>query len=244
MNAKYIFRIDDVAPNMEWENYNRLKHIFQKHNVKPLLGVIPDNQDEELKKWPICTFDFWEEIRSVQQQGWEIAIHGYQHKFLTNDAGILGIHPRSEFAGLPFEQQYSKLKQAKEIFLEHGIQSSTFMAPAHTFDQDTLKALHLLGIHTITDGYGFFPYLYSQIMFVPQLFAFPRKMPFGVFTFCLHPNLMSVSDIIYIEQFILANQRDIIPFVTAKTYLTNNPLYFWMGKGAGFVLQLARRLRM
>lgn len=243
MKAAYIFRLDDIAPNMNWENYFRLKTIFAQYQVKPIIGVIPDNQDEELKKWPSYPADFWEEIREVQSRGWEIAIHGCQHRFETDCSGLLGIHCKSEFAGLPFERQYAKLAKAKDIFARQGINSTTFMAPAHTFDRETLRALRLAGIYTITDGYGFYPYTFDQILFVPQMFATPRPMPFGVFTFCLHSNEMSQWQIKHVETFISQNHKQIISFPMAANYASNKQLHRWMRWGAGAAVRFARKLR-
>ncbi|MFK7696941.1 DUF2334 domain-containing protein [Paenibacillus sp. HJGM_3] len=216
MIDRYIFRFDDIAPNMNWENYFRVKDILVKYNVKPILGVIPDNQDPELKKFPLCAGNFWNEIQSVQDRGWEIALHGYQHKFSTNCAGILGINRFSEFAGVPFDQQLLKLTMGKEILEKNNIEAVAFMAPAHSFDNNTLIALKQIGILKITDGYGLFPYLYKEILFVPQLFASPRKMKYGVYTFCLHLNNMDNDGFEKLEGFLKRYQNHVIKFTEAE----------------------------
>ena len=36
--------------------------LFKKYNVKPLIGVIPKNENEELKSYPKCSFNFWDEF--------------------------------------------------------------------------------------------------------------------------------------------------------------------------------------
>ena len=79
----YIIRLDDIAPNMNWEMMNKVKKLFIEYDVKPILGVIPKNQDKELQSYPLCNFDFWEEIRSLKNQGWIIAMHGYEHSYNT-----------------------------------------------------------------------------------------------------------------------------------------------------------------
>ena len=58
----YIFRLDDIAPNMNWEMMEKVKTLFNTYNVKPILGIIPKNEDQDLKKYPLCNFDFWNEI--------------------------------------------------------------------------------------------------------------------------------------------------------------------------------------
>ena len=58
----YIFRLDDIAPNMNWEMMKRVKKLFNENDVKPVLGVIPKNEDNELKKYPTCNFNFWDDF--------------------------------------------------------------------------------------------------------------------------------------------------------------------------------------
>lgn len=224
MCSKHIFRLDDIAENMNWENYFFLKRIFKKYNVKPIIGVIPNNKDDELKKYSKSDFNFWDEIREVQNMGWSIALHGYNHKYETKSSGILNINNRSEFAGLPFERQNEKIKLGKKILQENGIKIDAFMAPAHSFDNLTIECLLANGINTVTDGYGLYPYYYRGILFVPQLLSRPRKMPFGVFTWCMHPNTMSKDSIRDIEKFIKNNKGDIITFQEAKEMTQNNIL--------------------
>lgn len=66
MGVKYIFRLDDIAENMNWTNFFLLKEIFSSYGVKPIIGVIPYNEDVELLNYPKCEFNFWEEIRNLQ----------------------------------------------------------------------------------------------------------------------------------------------------------------------------------
>ena len=44
--GKYLLRIDDVAPNMNWKIYFKVKKLFFKYNIKPILGIIPNNKDQ------------------------------------------------------------------------------------------------------------------------------------------------------------------------------------------------------
>ncbi|CAG9606586.1 DUF2334 domain-containing protein [Pseudoneobacillus rhizosphaerae] len=212
MFAKYIIRLDDIAENMNNSNFFLLKDIFIKNNIQPLIGVIPNNQDEELLRYPKSEFDFWQEIRELQRLGWNIAVHGYNHKFETNSSGILGINKRSEFAGLALEKQNEKIIKAIKVFNENKINIDAFMAPAHSYDINTLRCLFDNQINSITDGYGIFPYKKEGIVFVPQLFSKPRKMPFGIYTFCFHPNDMTIDQINELDIFIKRNRNNIITF--------------------------------
>ena len=44
----YTFRLDDITDTMNWTNFLRLKAIFDKHGVKPLIGLVPDCKDPKL----------------------------------------------------------------------------------------------------------------------------------------------------------------------------------------------------
>ena len=115
-HGKYIFRLDDICENMNWENFDKIKQIFIENDVKPIIGVIPNNQDKELKSYPKCSGDFWKEVKELQdEKGWTVALHGYNHVYDTCDSGILGINNRSEFAGLSKEVQNEKIKDGIEI---------------------------------------------------------------------------------------------------------------------------------
>src|SRR5438128_6453863 len=224
MAAKYLLRLDDISRNMNWDGYNQLKPALLKHGVRPLIGVIPDNRDPSLLQFPASHADFWDEVRSVQRLGWEICMHGYQHLSVTRSPGMLGIHPRSEFAGLSYDEQLRKLRRAKGILDAQGISVKTFMAPWHSFDRATLRALCAIGLAWVTDGYGLFPYRDNGLLFVPQLLVNPRKMPWGVFTWCLHLNTMTSSRINSIIRFIERYHDDLISFEEATRLATNGIL--------------------
>lgn len=223
---RHIFRLDDVCETMNWDRFFMLKNVFIKYNIKPIIGVIPNNEDEALKKYPFCEFDFWEEIRTLQDiHNWSIALHGYDHKYLTTESGLLEINKRSEFAGLIKEEQCKKINMGKEIFEQQRIKIAAFMAPAHSYDLITLKCLVENGINVVTDGFGLYPYYKYEILFVPQLFSKPRNTVFrGVYTWCIHTNLISIKNINEIEIFIKNNYNDIGEFNEASNYVRSGSL--------------------
>ena len=49
---KILIRFDDIAENMNWRFMDKSEQLFDKYNIKPILGVIPNNQDKELKSYP------------------------------------------------------------------------------------------------------------------------------------------------------------------------------------------------
>ncbi len=107
-----LFRLDDITPDMDWNKFYRVKAIFDKYKVKPLVGVVPDNGDPGLRRGEYHK-DFWEYIASLEQSGWQVAQHGYRHVYETKHAGMLGLKKASEFAGLPYEVQYEKIREGK-----------------------------------------------------------------------------------------------------------------------------------
>jgi len=209
-NVRVIFRLDDITPGMDWDKFNRVKDIFQKYSVVPLIGVVPDNRDATLHVQDGCE-RFWEEINILQKHGWKIAQHGTYHQYVSESSGILGINPFSEFAGLPYEEQYEKIREGKHILEDNNIITDIFMAPGHTYDKNTIKALVCNGFNIITDGLYKKPYLFEGIIFIPcRLQGYKNRG--GLDTICLHTNFMSEKDIQYLEHFCCNNLDKVMPF--------------------------------
>ena len=81
-NRGILIRIDDIAENMNWELMEKCENLFDKYKIKPVLGIIPNNHDPELLNWP-KEKNFWQKVRSWQNKGWEISMHGYSHIYET-----------------------------------------------------------------------------------------------------------------------------------------------------------------
>lgn len=209
-----MIRLDDITPDMDWERFDRAKEIFQKYGIYPLIGVVPDNRDGTLHKQERDP-QFWSRIRSLQERGWMVAQHGTYHVYETKDSGILGINPFSEFAGLSYEEQVRKLQEGKRIMEENGIVTDIFMAPGHTYDQNTLKALRECGFKVVTDGLYDKPYRDSGLLFIPCRLRGLKKTA-GTDTICLHTNLMSDADMRELEAFCRDNREWIVPFETKQ----------------------------
>ena len=79
-NTGILIRIDDIAENMNWDLMEKCEVLFDKYNIKPVLGVIPNNQDKELMSYP-KKGDFWDKVRQWKNKGWEISMHGYAHLY-------------------------------------------------------------------------------------------------------------------------------------------------------------------
>lgn len=44
----YILRLDDASEYMDVDKWQRMETLLDKYNIKPLVGIIPDNQDPSL----------------------------------------------------------------------------------------------------------------------------------------------------------------------------------------------------
>jgi peptidoglycan/xylan/chitin deacetylase (PgdA/CDA1 family) len=225
---------------MVWNRFRRLERVFDEHGVKPLIGVIPDNQDPQLQQFPECSGDFWAEMRTLQTRGWEIAQHGYQHVYVTRERGLMGVNGLSEFAGLPYAEQLDKVARGQMLLRKYGLRFETFMAPSHSFDTTTLRVLKDLGFTTVTDGCTPFPYIEQGLIFLPQLLATPRVLPFGVQTFCLHLNIMTDLQIHQVEAFIGQHYREFLTFAEARALATPRPLNRIAGRVMGVTLRSLR----
>jgi len=230
--VKYIFRLDDICPTMNWSNFLKLLAIFEKYDIKPILGVIPDNQDKKLSVNPPQE-DFWKIIRDLYQKKWIIAQHGYQHSYVTKKSGIIGLNNYSEFSNLSYEEQFKKIKRGKEI-LENYIGSpvSWWMAPAHSFDKNTCKALKELNFQYITDGVALFPFKKYGLNWIPQQIWKPQKKLFGTWTICIHPNGINDTFIKQLDSFIASNLTALnnVSFTPKKSILNLVFIPYWYGK--------------
>ena len=45
MIKKYLIRLDDACPTMDWGKWRRMERILDKYKVKPMVGIIPENND-------------------------------------------------------------------------------------------------------------------------------------------------------------------------------------------------------
>lgn len=180
---------------MNWDVWVEAEKLLVKYGAMPILAIVPDNQDAHLI---VGAFDkrFWDRVKAWVARGWTIAVHGYQHRYVTRQSGIMGVNPYSEFSGLTFETQLSKLQAAMAIFSQNGVRPDTWIAPAHSFDYNTLRALDEVGIRTINDGYSLWPYVDGCGRFwVPQQLWRFRFVPLGVWTVCLHINAWTERDL-------------------------------------------------
>ena len=213
--AKYIMRLDDASEYMDIEKWDRMKRLLDKYGVKPIFGIIPDNKDESLVSCYEKDESFWKKMNQWVDEGWTPALHGYDHRYITEDGGINPVNYRSEFAGLPLEEQCEKVRKGYGILKEQGIFPEIFFAPSHTFDENTLKALKTESdIRVISDTIAFDAYYSDDFYYIPQQSGAVRKLPFNLVTFCYHPNVMKEQDFEMLELFLREFHKQFICYGT------------------------------
>ena len=210
MFAKYIIRLDDASPTMNRKNWERMEQLLDKYKIKPMVAIIPNNGDEKLMLDDVDT-KFWDRARGWQEKKWEIALHGYAHTYVTQAESIVPINNYSEFAGLDLEIQREKIRAGIKIFKEERLRCRLWIAPAHSFDLNTIYALQSeTEIRVISDGIAFNPYWEHEMFWVPQQLWKARKMPFGTWTICFHPDTMREKAFQQLELFLEGHHREVI----------------------------------
>lgn len=233
---KIAVRLDDITPDMDWERFLKFKALLDHYQVKPLIGVVPDNRDEMLSaeennrqlaqtnpwiagmlgenKWEaFCAY-----LKQLQQEGWVLAMHGYRHIYSTKKGGLFPLNNFSEFAGLPYEEQKEMLTDGKRILMERGIETAIFMAPAHSYDRNTLRALKELGFEGLTDGFGDAPYLWHGLTFYPISFRLSKTMKKqrGFSTMVVHTGTLKDEDFEKYERYF---KNENVEWISFEEYL-------------------------
>ncbi len=201
----FLLRLDDMAPNRDVEKWERMRALLNKYRIKPIFGIIPDNQDPQLLKYP-ADENFWGTVQEWIEMGWTPALHGYRHVFDSTSGGVNPVNAYSEFAGVPYETQALRIEEGYEILKERGIKTEIFFAPAHTYDENTVKALkEYTDIRVISDTVANKVYYKDGMYYIPQQSGAVRKLPFKLVTFCYHPNIMKEEDFVRLENFLEEN---------------------------------------
>jgi len=207
---KYIIRLDDACPTMDWKKWNTIFNILDRFNIKPIVAVIPDNEDESMF---IDSYNknFWSEVKYWESKGYHIAMHGFNHKYISNFSGIIPMNDKSEFAGVNLNIQRDKIQRGWHIFKKYGITPRIWVAPSHTFDKNTLKILKdETDIKIISDGIALYPYNKDGFFWIPQQLWWYSKKKDGIWTICLHPNNMSFEQIEELETIINSHHNEFL----------------------------------
>ena len=202
---KITIRMDDITPDMDWAKFNRFLALMEQYGVKALLGIVPRSRDELLH---ITAEDkeeeFWNLVRQLEQQGHILAMHGCYHVYTTKKGGLFPLNHLSEFAGVSQKEQNAMIGEGRRLLDAHGIHPRIFMAPAHSYDRNTLKALCAHGFTAVTDGFGSAPYHQWGLDFYPISFNRSGSLKSGaaeaMTTFVVHVNTMTQEEYAFYEE--------------------------------------------
>jgi predicted deacetylase len=226
-HASYIIRLDDACPTMRSATWRALEHLLDELNIRPVVGVIPDNLDPAMKLEPEDPH-FWTQMRRWHEKGWELVMHGLHHVYHPiplKSKPILSLSEQSEFVGLSLERQKQMLARGYKILLDVGLTPRAFMAPSHTFDSQTLEALReVTDIRIITDGHAAWPYRSHGFTWLPQQLWRYHEMPFGVWCICVHPNSMSQPEFLRLSSDLRRNAHKFIDASTALSLARQHSL--------------------
>ena len=199
--ANYLLRFDDLCPTMSKERFDRFMLIVERHEIRPVLAVVPDNRDPELI---IDSPDpnFWSRMRHLEAAGATIALHGYRHSCNSSGRSFLGLHSLTEFAGAPENTQREWIRAGNQILRANGLSPRLFVAPRHGFDSVTLRVLAGEGLGYLSDGLALRPFPRGEVIWLPQQLWEPVEKPHGLWTICLHTNTATTELETKLDQFL------------------------------------------
>lgn len=200
-----LVRLDDICETMNFANFKRMTNLLDKYNIKPLLGIVPDNKDKKLCV-EVVNSGYKEIIDECISKGYSIAMHGVYHVYDSTSKGLVTNRPKSEFSGKSYITQFELLKYGMDVLQQKGFSTDIFFAPGHSYDRTTIKALRNVGIRIVSDGRSLSSYVRNGILFIPvRCFGTDIKPCKGITTLCFHTNTMSEHDFISFEAYIKKN---------------------------------------
>jgi hypothetical protein len=185
--AQYLLRFDDLCPTIARARWERFRLLIKEFDLRPILAVIPDNLDHELRLSPPDP-EFWAQMRELEAAGSTIALHGFHHRCESKGESLLPLHRSSEFAGVPEETQRDWIRRGLNILREKGLSPKMWVAPRHGFDRTTLRVLRREGISLLSDGFARQPFLREGFTWIPQQLWGPVEKSAGLWTICIHSN--------------------------------------------------------
>jgi len=141
-SVNIVFRLDDFRLVHDSVN-EKIVHLFMKYRIPLVLGVIPCDDNENLK------FDstnyFLPYLRDRVHEGLiEIALHGLNHKKMT---------PFGEMKGLCLEEQFRRIKKGKTLLESiFNIPIVTYIPPWNSHDENTVTALKRNKIYIVSSS--------------------------------------------------------------------------------------------
>jgi len=229
VSAQYLLRFDDLCPTMDRERWERFVPLLERYGIRPILAVVPENCDPELRAAPEDA-GFWEEMRSWQARGAAIGLHGYRHLCMGEGRSLVPLDRQTEFAGAPAAIQREWIGAGQRVLREHGLEPRVWVAPRHGTDRETVKALLEAGIGVISDGLGRKPVRWHGAVWIPQQLWGPAEKTDGLWTICLHANTVTEAGTAELERFLerKAGQFTTVDRVLAEWRVRERTARDWM----------------
>ncbi len=209
--AQYLLRIDDLSPTVSTERWSAIRELTRQFGLRPLLATIPDNQDEELDSSEPDD-RFWVEMHEMEMEGATIALHGYQHQCSNRARSLLPLHRMSEFAGYPLDEQRRRIRAGLDLLRRKGLSPRLFVAPKHSFDRTTLRALREEGLPFLSDGFARIPFTRDGVTWIPQQLWGPAGRSKGLWTICIHPDSMNPRRLAELKRFLGRHSKQFTSF--------------------------------
>jgi len=186
--ADYLLRLDDACPAMDAPRWDDLMGLLAGRAIRPIIAIVPENADPALARRPPDP-SFWQRAGAWVRAGCMIALHGYSHVLRPSPGGLVPVQRRSEFVGLPLDEQRRRIAAGVRVLKANGLSPEAWVAPAHGFDVVTLQALRAESeIRIISDGFTRRAVRRDGFVWLPQQLWRARAMKKGLWTICLHPN--------------------------------------------------------
>ncbi len=209
--AQYLLRIDDICPTMDRDRWSGMRNLVREFRIRPILAVIPDNQDYKLQKFPPHS-GFWEEMRELEAEGATIAVHGLHHLCTERTSSLVPLHRRSEFAGLALKEQRYQIRAGLTLLRNQGLSPRLFVAPNHGFDGATLRALCEEGFPYLSDGFARIPFMRDGVTWIPQQLWAPVNRHKGLWTICFHPDSTGPRRLAELKRFLKKHAEQFTSF--------------------------------
>ena len=221
--AQYLLRFDDLCPTMDRAHWEQFLPLIQEFGIRPILAVIPDNQDYKLHFSPPDP-EFWAKMRGLQANGATIALHGYRHLCQSEGSSLLPLHHKTEFAGVAADTQQQWIHEGLTILRDQGLKPKIWVAPRHGFDRATLRALRKEGITLLSDGFARVPFRHGGLTWIPQQLWGPVDKSKGLWTICVHANSASHAQIEQLRAFLAQHSPQFTSVERVETEFTPSHL--------------------
>jgi predicted deacetylase len=218
--ARYLLRFDDLCPTVSRERWRLCRALIDEFHVRPILAVVPDNLDRDLRVSP-ADAGFWRELRALEKAGATIGLHGYHHLRQSRGRSFVPLQQASEFAGVPAHWQRTWISEGLAILRNEGLNPRIWVAPQHGFDGNTLSALKAESIDLLSDGFARVPFVRGGLTWIPQQLWAPLEKSHGLWTICTHPNTASPAQIEALRAFLRCHAHQ---FTSVDAVMTELPV--------------------